>query len=181
MTETFLKPKPPEADSTESNLSPELQAYVRTPAFKAWFGDWQSNPAEASKMLDENGEPQLFYSGRPRGITMLDGEYRDRTEDGEIGYYLTAKYSNARSFADQLQDKVTGRPLPASVYASFLNIRQPYYVQPGDGVRTTSVTVKPDFADGYVNNKLQEVVVFSPEQIATVYEQPVDEYGRPID
>tara|TARA_R110000772_G_scaffold268618_1_gene396804 strand:- start:46 stop:3768 length:3723 start_codon:yes stop_codon:yes gene_type:complete len=30
---------------------------VRTPAFKNWFGDWESDPKNASKVVDKNGEP----------------------------------------------------------------------------------------------------------------------------
>jgi hypothetical protein len=180
MSESFPKHTSSEVTPEKSNLTPELQAYVRSSEFKAWFGNWQDNPAEASKMLDENGEPQLFFSGRPRGIAALNGDHRDRTGGEEVGYYLTAKYNNARSFASQLRDKVTDEPIPASVYAGFLNIRQPYRVQPGDGVNTARITEKPDYTDGYINDQLQEVVVFDPTQIASVYEQPIDEYGRPV-
>ena len=153
---------------------------MRTPDFKAWFGDWENDPDNASKMLDENGEPQLFFSGRPRGITELNGNHRDRTGGNEVGYYLTGKYNNARSFASQLRDPATDEPVPASVYAGFLNVRRPYTVQLGDGINTARLTKVPDFADGYINDRLQEVVVFDPAQIATVYEQPIDEYGRPV-
>jgi len=40
-----------------SNLTPEQYELVRTPAFKNWFGDWENNPKEASKVVGENGEP----------------------------------------------------------------------------------------------------------------------------
>ncbi len=30
---------------------------VRLQSFKAWFGDWENDPANASKVVDENGEP----------------------------------------------------------------------------------------------------------------------------
>lgn len=46
-----------------SNLTPAQQKLVRTPAFKAWFGDWEFNPSEASKVVDENGEPLVVYHG----------------------------------------------------------------------------------------------------------------------
>lgn len=48
-----------------SNLSEQQWAYVRTKAFKDWFGDWENNPQDSSKMLDENGEPKVFYHGNP--------------------------------------------------------------------------------------------------------------------
>jgi len=36
---------------------------VRTPAFKKWFGDWENDPQNASKVVDENGEPLVVYHG----------------------------------------------------------------------------------------------------------------------
>lgn len=46
-----------------SNLTPEQYKLVRTPKFKAWFGDWENDPANASKVVDENGEPLVVYHG----------------------------------------------------------------------------------------------------------------------
>ena len=35
---------------------------VRTPSFKAWFGDWENDPENASKVLNpDTGEPKVFY------------------------------------------------------------------------------------------------------------------------
>lgn len=53
--------KAPNGQPTKLNERQWLQ--VRTPAFKAWFGDWESNPANASKVVDENGEPMVVYHG----------------------------------------------------------------------------------------------------------------------
>lgn len=46
-----------------SNLTPEQYKLVRTEAFKKWFGDWENNPANASKVVDSNGEPLVVYHG----------------------------------------------------------------------------------------------------------------------
>jgi hypothetical protein len=46
-----------------SNLTPEQYRMVRTPQFKAWFGDWEHDPENASKVVDENGEPLVVYHG----------------------------------------------------------------------------------------------------------------------
>jgi hypothetical protein len=40
-----------------SNLTHEQWHLVRTPEFKSWFGDWENDPKNASKVVDENGEP----------------------------------------------------------------------------------------------------------------------------
>lgn len=46
-----------------SNLPERLYAQVRTKEFKDWFGDWQNDPKNASKVVDENGEPRVVYHG----------------------------------------------------------------------------------------------------------------------
>ena len=45
----------------DSKLTPEQWALVRTQNFKQWFGDWEDDPANASKVIDENGEPKVVY------------------------------------------------------------------------------------------------------------------------
>ena len=52
-----------------SNLTLEQWRMVRTPQFKAWFGDWENEPENASKVVDENGEPMVVYHGSPKGDT----------------------------------------------------------------------------------------------------------------
>ena len=44
-----------------SNLNERQWVHVRTKAFKDWFGDWENNPSEASKVVDENGEPLVVW------------------------------------------------------------------------------------------------------------------------
>ena len=46
-----------------SNLTERQYVQVRTKAFKKWFGDWENDPANASKVVDENGEPLVVYRG----------------------------------------------------------------------------------------------------------------------
>lgn len=46
-----------------SNLNPNMWIHVRTKAFKNWFGDWENDPDNASKIVDENGEPLVVYHG----------------------------------------------------------------------------------------------------------------------
>lgn len=79
-----------------SNLTPEQWKLVRTPQFKAWFGDWENDPTNASKVVDENGEPLVVYHGttfdfnvftigRTGGIFFTDNEnYAQRFVDGDL-------------------------------------------------------------------------------------------------
>ena len=47
----------------QSNLNAVQYKLVRTPEFKEWFGDWENDPANASKVVDENGEPLVCFHG----------------------------------------------------------------------------------------------------------------------
>jgi hypothetical protein len=47
----------------KSNLTPEQYKLVRSPEFISWFGDWINEPENASKVIDENGEPMVVWHG----------------------------------------------------------------------------------------------------------------------
>lgn len=55
-----------------TKLTEQQWLQVRTPRFKKWFGDWEGDPANASKAVDENGEPKLMYRGDPTSWTVWD-------------------------------------------------------------------------------------------------------------
>lgn len=61
-----------------SNLPERLYAQVRTKEFKDWFGDWQNDPKNASKVVDENGEPRIVYHGSNQyGFDIFDPSHSD--------------------------------------------------------------------------------------------------------
>ena len=67
---TFMKA--PNGENSKLTESQWLQ--VRTKAFKNWFGNWENNPKDASKAIDENGEPLVVYHGTPKNFsTFKDG------------------------------------------------------------------------------------------------------------
>lgn len=45
----------------QTNLNESQWVQVRTSAFKEWFGDWENDPKNSSKVVDENGEPKVVY------------------------------------------------------------------------------------------------------------------------
>ncbi|MCD8479886.1 MAG: hypothetical protein LRZ88_06425 [Candidatus Cloacimonetes bacterium] len=48
-----------------TNLNERQWLQVRTQLFKDWFGDWENDPKNASKVVDSNGEPMVVYHGTP--------------------------------------------------------------------------------------------------------------------
>ncbi len=74
-----------------SNLNEEQYEAVRTPEFKNWFGDWENDPKNASKVVDENGEPLVVYHGSPTvDIEEFDRSSSEREQAGinEMGTYF---------------------------------------------------------------------------------------------
>ena len=62
-----------------SNLTEKQYAQVRTKAFKKWFGDWENDSDNASKVVDENGEPLVVYRGtRPNSTVYNTGIFRSK-------------------------------------------------------------------------------------------------------
>ncbi|MGB4967299.1 MAG: LPD38 domain-containing protein [Candidatus Saccharimonadales bacterium] len=59
-----------------SNLNEWQWKAVRTDFFKRWFGDWETDPSNASQALDENGEPLAVYHGTNATKTVA-GRYRE--------------------------------------------------------------------------------------------------------
>ncbi|MDR2662717.1 MAG: hypothetical protein LBC31_06940 [Treponema sp.] len=72
---------------------------VRTPSFKEWFGDWEKDPGNTSKVVDKNGEPLPVYHGA-RSLKKFD-----IFKDGEN--FFTDSRETAEVFRDEYAYKVT--------------------------------------------------------------------------
>lgn len=84
-----------------SNLSPYLYKVVRTPQFKAWFGDWDNNPKGASKCIDENGEPLVVYHGTGNIFSSFKVPKLGKSKTGHMtsGIYFSSSPHLASDFA----------------------------------------------------------------------------------
>lgn len=71
-----------------SNLTPDQYKLVRTPEFKQWFGDWENNIENSSKVVDENGEPLVVYHGSKseQEFNVFDSNKGNPTSQG--GHYF---------------------------------------------------------------------------------------------
>ena len=102
----------------ETVLTYRQWVQVRTPAFKAWFGDWENDPDNASKVVNEKtGEPLVVYHGSKSGeFTVFDPKQTGRRfgvgTHGK-GFYFATDLGTAIYYGE--------RPL----HEVFLNIRNP--------------------------------------------------------
>ena len=112
----------------KTKLDAEQWATVRTTNFKNWFGDWENDPENASKVVDENGEPMVVWHGRSaefntfekkEGVRFIMGlEDKVKAE----GFFFSPDKGLADEFASNSSRHRGGK---ANVVPCFLNIRKP--------------------------------------------------------
>jgi hypothetical protein len=119
-----------------SNLTHKQWHLVRTPEFKAWFGDWENDPKNASKVVDSNGEPLPVYHGTTQGgfnvfnmgkITdeefdnIWNSNYRSGADaTAFLGSHFAKEKSVAKKFTKNIYSHKGNNP---KIYTCFLNIR----------------------------------------------------------
>ena len=166
----------------DTNLTEEEWVQVRTPNFINYFGDWINDPDNASKVVDENGEPKTVKHGTPnKDFESFDlsktGSNTDAGWSGK-GFYF---YGNADAYASQY----AGRD--GIVIDAFLNIRDPYYISESERrklIESDSLEASEEFRDelideGYdgvfYNGDLdEEWTAFDPNQIKSATENNGD-------
>jgi hypothetical protein len=120
---------------------------VRTKAFKDWFGDWINDPVNASKVVDENGEPLVVYHGNEdENITEFKKGLNKWEDDGL--YFFTRDIVTAKNYAELgLTD--------GKIYECFLNLRNPVI----DSIKYWSVEdLHKDYpnADGFITKPIAD-------------------------
>lgn len=125
--------KAPNGMSTK--LTQSQWVLVRTENFKRWFGDWEADPENSSKAMDEiTGEPKVVYHGTLKGGF---SEFRPelRRNGHEQSLYFTSDRDVARTYSgsnDDVQITVDERDEDGyslesepGIYGVFLNCRNP--------------------------------------------------------
>ena len=167
-----------------SNLTKKQWHLVRTPEFKAWFGDWENDSENASKVVDGNGEPLICYHG-----TSVKFNIFKESKDGDFGngIYFALTKQEGRTYAEI--DSEINKRKKQYVIEVFLNLRNPYlvynfdwknytfdsfYDENGKIINTKNILIERGF-DGLIPflgredksniTKAHEVVVYYPNQI----------------
>lgn len=98
----------------------------KSPEFKAWFGDWENDPENASKVVNKKGEPLVVYHGTlADNLTRFDPEMiGSRYSYDEKGFFFTSHENIANDYASSEFDKDRkGKIIPV-----YLNLRKPLIV-----------------------------------------------------
>lgn len=127
----------------KTKLDAEQWATVRTANFKNWFGDWENDPENASKVVDENGEPMVMYHYTDENFTIFG-------KDKEVGKNTFGNATNASYAAtttighwftsNKNQPEYMGKPMEC-----FLNI-----VEPFDGYTLEGLA---DYLNNYISDE----------------------------
>ena len=98
----------------ETELTFKQWQQVRSPEFKAWFGDWENDPENASKVVNpKTGEPLVVYHASTASFDVFEPS-NPRFAAGNInGIYFTDKID--QEMIEEYGDKI---------YHAFLNIKK---------------------------------------------------------
>ena len=159
------------------------KADTNSPEFKKWFGD--------SKVVDEKGKPLVVYHGTKQGdFSSFDkskiGAQTDYGYRGK-GFYFTPQQELAEMYSRDWQKfkqvpNENGRVMPV-----YLSVQNPYIIKSKDAHNILSKFESESFTrklqeQGYdgvfvemddlvksYDGELQEIIVFEPTQIKSVY------------
>ena len=136
---TFMKAP----NGKDTNLNEAQWIDVRTKRFKDWFGDWENDAKNASKVVDENGEPMVVYHGTGSEITEFDKKKAHDKEGRAAGvglgkgkFYFAQAIEMAKSWAERSIERGqwAGKKIRGNQYGSgespnvvsaFMNFKNP--------------------------------------------------------
>ncbi|MDR0657782.1 MAG: hypothetical protein LBG18_02400, partial [Mediterranea sp.] len=163
---TFMKA--PNGQPTKLNERQWLQ--VRTQAFKEWFGEWENDSGNASRVVDENGEPLVMYHGSRNKFTKFMTKNQhityknpDTGQKNKFFWSVTGSLGEGAYFTPdkELAGQYVGDN--GVLYEAFLNMCNPYRGH-FDGLRKDMIKADYDGAQG-VNLEEDIYMAIHPAQI----------------
>lgn len=170
----------------KSNLDERQYAQVRTKEFKGWFGDWENDPENASKVVDENGEPLVVYHGTNNKWNILDTKmFGKNTDDGYYGkgLYLSSVENKAAQYGN--------------IMKLFVNIKKPLRAGTDPNISMKEAIKNVELAENFnrgignteeydgvlysgAEGRYEEIVVPTPNQIKSA-ESNIGTFSRTDD
>jgi hypothetical protein len=134
---------------------------VYSDAFINWFGDWMNDQSNASKVVDENGEPLVVYHGGAKGIEVFKHSTEDNSTTG-TGYY-TDKRTGEKIPVDSANTMFfSSNPYVATSYASLYGIQyfQYLHAQVHDMLINSSIKDGLRFSRDVFKNGINDIYRF---------------------
>ena len=152
-------------------LTESKEDMIYSNEFKEWFGDWENDPENSSKVVDENGKPLIMYHGTFQHFDTFDPSMGREATDIQ-GIYLTPDMEEASFYGNNVRAFYVNMRNPADSDEAF-NIWHKYYIQ---GDRKAGVKARKDLQsmgyDGIMGDydlePDSEYVVFSANQVKSI-------------
>ena len=97
-----------------TKLNKRQWLYVRTKAFKEWFGDWINDPENASKVIDNKGEdatfePLVVYHGSENGLQSRNSTFVYFSDSrGDASIYSQGQFTKGGQFFSNNKGTIKG-------------------------------------------------------------------------
>lgn len=140
-----------------SVVKSRIKKATETQQFKRWFGDWQNDPAHASKVVNEDGTPKVVYHGTNAEFTVFDNSMiGSSTQVGVLGngFYFAETKELAKMYGEQ-------------VMGTYLSIKNPYYAKPEEAFNIDAYQLEQQGYDGAIMQTARGTIysVFDNRQV----------------
>ena len=88
---------PQQAAEVKGNVRYSARNQTESKEFKRWFGDWQNDPANASKVVNEDGKPKVLYHQTSADFTIFEPRHEGagtRDQDTPFGIFMKSSDRN---------------------------------------------------------------------------------------
>ena len=88
---------PQQAAEVKGNVRYSARNQTESKEFKRWFGDWQNDPANASKVVNEDGTPKVLYHQTSADFTIFEPRHEGagtRDQDTPFGIFMKSSDRN---------------------------------------------------------------------------------------
>lgn len=131
---------------SKSNVKSKLQNVTQTKQFKRWFGNWDTHPEDASKVVNKDGTPRIVYHA-------TDNEFYtfDKTKRGENTFRNASDFSLAATSATGFwfsDHDVSGDMGSEKSMQCYLDIKNPYRIslsEMSEEIKTADTNGDVDF------------------------------------
>ena len=105
----------------------KISENTQSQQFKRWFGDWQNDPKNASKVVNADGTPKVVYHGTNAEFTVFDLSKSGRNygETSEGLFFFTNKRSGYQDSALDYAKAAARNGGEATVGEYYLDIKNP--------------------------------------------------------
>ena len=143
----YLKAK--ESGKTKLNFRQWVQ--VRTPRFKEWFGDWEGDHENASKVVDpQTGEPLVVYHGTDVDFSAFDKSKIKSRFPYSFGFHFTDRVSEADAYSSGIDQK---NMMPGGITMPvFISAKNPLTIK----TEYLTASMEADFNRAEIISKLVE-------------------------